>query len=43
MGAAPCFGPSPIDNEMMDEIERAVKRSAIGIPKNYTVSLLTLS
>ncbi len=38
MGGAPCFGPSPIDNELLYEIERVAKRAAGVIPKNYAVS-----
>jgi hypothetical protein len=38
MGAIPCSGPAPIDNEIMDEIERVTTKSVAAIPRNYAVS-----
>jgi hypothetical protein len=38
MGGAPCFGSTPIDSEIMDEIEKAAKKTATVIPRNYEVS-----
>jgi hypothetical protein len=38
MGASLCSGPTPIDQDIMDEIEKATKKSVAVIPRNYAVS-----
>ncbi len=38
MGALPCSGPAPIDQDIMNEIDKATKKSVAAIPRNYAVS-----